>query len=198
MAVLVAMILSGLAGVGLVGPAAAHDYLIGSVPEQGETVQAPPTEVSLEFNTSIGERFAQVAVVDDAGTTFQVGEPVVDGATLTQAVDGLQAGMAVTISYRVVSSDGHPIGGTVPFAVAAAAGETAADGEAAAATDPTPATDTTPPTTTDSTTETAATSSEDSSTVSPVVWVAAAAVAVLLAVGALTLGRRRARASTSP
>jgi methionine-rich copper-binding protein CopC len=199
----VATTLSSLAGVGLVSPAAAHDYLVSSVPEQGETVQAPPTEVSLEFNTSIGERFAQVAVVDDAGTTFQVGEPVVSGPSLTQAVDGLQPGMAVTISYRVVSSDGHPIGGTVPFAVAAAAGEQnppappppqpdADDGETAATTRAAPAT------TTDRTTETAATSSEDSSTVSPVVWVAAAAVTVLLAGAALTLSRRRARASTSP
>jgi methionine-rich copper-binding protein CopC len=198
-ALLLATALTALAAVALVRPAAAHDYLVDSVPEQGATVPTAPAEVTLQFNTSIGERFAQVAVVDAAGTTFQVGEPVVDGPTLTQAVDGLQPGMDVTISYRVVSSDGHPIGGTVPFAIAAAS-----SGEA-----PPPAPTSEPAagntgggadgeTATDSTTEAAATSSGDSSTVSPLVWVAAAAVAALLAGAALALSRRRSHASTSP
>ncbi len=192
-ALLAATTLTALAAVALVRPASAHDYLIGSVPEQGTTVEAAPTEVTLEFNTSIGEQFAQVAVVDEAGATFQVGEPVVDGPSLTQAVDGLQPGMAVTISYRVVSSDGHPIGGTVPFAIAAGADQDAPRPTPAQE----PATDTAT-TTTDSTTEAAVSSSEQSSTISPAIWVAAAAVAALLAGAALVLSRRRSRATTSP
>jgi methionine-rich copper-binding protein CopC len=191
-ALLAATTLTALAAVALVRPASAHDYLIGSVPEQQTTVEAAPTEVILEFNTSIGEQFAQVAVVDDAGATFQVGEPVVDGPTLTQAVDGLQPGMAVTISYRVVSSDGHPIGGTVPFAIAAMA-----DTDAPRPT-PTQEPGADAATTTDSTTESAVMSSEESSTISPALWVAAAAVAAMLAGAALALSRRRSRATTSP
>jgi methionine-rich copper-binding protein CopC len=101
------------------GPAQAHDYLVGSTPEQGAMLDAPPTQVSLEFNTAIGQKFAQVAVVGPGGATFQQGDPVVDGAVVTQQVDAIPPGSAVTISYRVVSSDGHPIGGTVPFTVAA-------------------------------------------------------------------------------
>ncbi len=197
MALLLGAVLTALASAALASPAAAHDYLVGSVPEQGATVETAPVEVVLEFNTSIGEQFAQVAVVDDAGTTFQVGDPVVDGPMLTQAVDGLQPGMAVTISYRVVSSDGHPIGGTVPFTIGGTADEATTTTETEApATDTSDATTssegTTAPATTDSTTETAATSSESSSTVSPVVWLAAAAVAVLLAGAALTLSHRTA------
>ena len=190
MALLLATALAALASVVLVRPAAAHDYLVGSVPEQGTTVETAPSEVALEFNTSIGEQFAQVAVIDDAGTTYQVGEPVVDGPTVTQAVDGLQPGTAVTISYRVVSSDGHPIGGTVPFTVSEMAGD--------AAPPPTPTPEPAAGDTADSTTETAATSNSDSATVSPVVWVASVAVAVLLAGSALALSRRRSRAPTSP
>ena len=209
MALLLATALAALASVVLVRPAAAHDYLVGSVPEQGTTVETAPSEVALEFNTSIGEQFAQVAVIDDAGTTYQVGEPVVDGPTVTQAVDGLQPGTAVTISYRVVSSDGHPIGGTVPFTVSEVAGGEAPPptptpepvaGETGVETDGETATtaDTTESTSADSTTETAATSNSDSATVSPAVWVAAVAVAVLLAWSALTLSRRRSRTPTSP
>ena len=100
-------------------PAQAHDYLVDSTPEQGATLDAPPTQVSLEFNTAIGQKFAQVAVVGPGGAAFQQGDPVVDGAVVTQQVDAIPPGSEVTISYRVVSSDGHPIGGTVPFTVAA-------------------------------------------------------------------------------
>jgi methionine-rich copper-binding protein CopC len=105
----------------LVAPAQAHDYLVGSTPEQGATLDAAPSQVSLEFNTAIGEKFAQVAVVGPDGTAYSSRDPVVDGAVVTQAVEGIPAGTDVTISYRVVSSDGHPIGGTVGFAVAASA-----------------------------------------------------------------------------
>lgn len=106
----------------LVAPARAHDYLVGSTPENGATLDAAPSTVALEFNTAIGQSFAQVAVVGPDGTDFTNGDPVVDGAVVTQAVEGIPAGTDVTISYRVVSSDGHPIGGTVPFTVAAGAG----------------------------------------------------------------------------
>jgi hypothetical protein len=102
----------------LAAPAAlAHDDLVASVPAAGETVTAVPTEVSLTFSAAIGEQFAQVAVVDDAGTTYQAGPPVVRGDTVTQKVDGLPARAALSVNYRVVSSDGHPITGSVPFTV---------------------------------------------------------------------------------
>jgi hypothetical protein len=108
----------GLLAVLFAAPVAlAHDDLVRSVPAAGETVTAVPTEVSLTFSAAIGEQFAQVAVVDDAGTTYQSGPPVVRGDTVTQAVDGLPAQAALSVNYRVVSSDGHPITGSVPFTV---------------------------------------------------------------------------------
>jgi methionine-rich copper-binding protein CopC len=175
----------------------AHDYLVGSTPEQGTTVATPPNEVVLEFNTSIGQQFAQVAVVGQDGATFQSGAPVVDGATVTQAVDGLPDAGDVTISYRVVSSDGHPIGGTVPFTIAA--GDDTTSGEQASTADqgeqpssnddPAPATD---DTASDATVSTGA-SSTGQDGVSPIVWVAAGALALALATGSLALSRRRSR-----
>jgi hypothetical protein len=103
----------------MAAPAQAHDQLISSVPEAGATVDSPPSEVTLTFSASIGEEFAQVAVVGQDGTAYQSGDPVVEGPTLTQAVEGLPTGEQITVSYRIVSSDGHPIGGTVPFSIAA-------------------------------------------------------------------------------
>lgn len=107
-------------------PAAAHDDLVSSVPAAGEQLAEPPTQVSLTFTAAVNEQFAQVAVVDAAGTAYQSGPPLVAGDTVTQAVAGLPAGAAFTLSYRIVSADGHPIGGTVPFTVAAGEGDAAA------------------------------------------------------------------------
>jgi methionine-rich copper-binding protein CopC len=107
-------------------PAAAHDDLVSSVPTAGEQLAEPPTEVSLTFSATVNEQFAQVAVVDEAGTAYQSGPPVVAGDTVTQPVAGLPRGVSFTLSYRIVSVDGHPIGGTVPFSVAAGEGDAAA------------------------------------------------------------------------
>jgi methionine-rich copper-binding protein CopC len=172
--------------------ATAHDYLVGSTPEQGATVPTSPSEVVLEFNTSIGQQFAQVAVVGPDGTPYQDGDPVVDGARVTQAVDGLPDG-DITVSYRVVSSDGHPIGGTVPFTIATTA-ETGASDQGTGETSPasevgTTGTDTSAETT-DSTTAPASTASADTA-VDPLVWLAAGALALALAVVATVLTRRR-------
>ncbi|MGV8875767.1 MAG: copper resistance CopC family protein, partial [Rhodococcus sp. (in: high G+C Gram-positive bacteria)] len=42
-------------------------------------------------------------------------EPVVDGSTVTVDLDGLGDAGEYTIGYRVVSADGHPITGSIPF-----------------------------------------------------------------------------------
>lgn len=201
-AVLVAVVAVIMAPV----PGIAHDFLVASTPELGSTVSEPPTEVTLEFNTSIGQQFAQVAVVDADGTAYQSGDPVVDGPVVTQAVAGLQAGAEVTISYRVVSSDGHPIGGTIPFSIApaAAAAQTTPEPDPP----PTPATDSagtgtgtgtdaTQPTADETTGAASTTEAGDSASVSPAVWVGALAVALLIVAAFVGLTRRRTRTPSS-
>lgn len=96
--------------------AAAHDQLVGSTPEDGGTVSTPLTSVELVFSNAIPGEFVQVAVTDAAGVGFVDGAPQTVGDTVTQAVTQLPDG-AYTIAYRVVSSDGHPIEGTVAFTV---------------------------------------------------------------------------------
>jgi copper resistance protein C len=176
--------------------AQAHDYLVSSTPEQGATLDAPPTQVSVEFNTSIGERFAQVAVVGPDGTTYQQGDPVVDGPRVTQAVAPIPAGSTVTISYRVVSSDGHPIGGTVGFTVAEQAGDTSPDDPVATA-QPTPTDVVEPAAVTDSATGGASETDGDGST--PIGWLIAlfAASAVLAGLATFVVSRRRSRSKAT-
>lgn len=113
-----------VAGLSLVAvPAAvAHDQLVASTPEDGGTVSTPLTSVELVFSNAIPGEFVQVAVTDAAGAAYQDGAPQTVGDTVTQAVRQLPDG-AYTIAYRVVSSDGHPIDGTVGFTVAGVAAE---------------------------------------------------------------------------
>lgn len=100
-------------------PAAAHTELERSTPASGATVPEV-AEVTLVFSEDV--RLAKVKVVDATGTEFQSGAVRVAGDTVAQQVsDGMAAG-EYTLAYRVVSTDGHPVEGTVPFKVAVSKG----------------------------------------------------------------------------
>lgn len=188
---LLGVLVALLAAVALATPVQAHDFLVSSTPESGATVSEPPDQVSLEFNTSIGERFAQVAVVGPDGTTYQVGDPVVEGAVVTQAVADIPAGIEVNLSYRVVSSDGHPVGGTVPFTIAPVPADEVGP---APGSEPTPGSE--PAASAEAATTPAALTSDSSSDGVPT-WVllgGAAVVASLVGLGIVT-ARRTSSAS---
>lgn len=102
----------------LAAPSAqAHDVLVSTSPADGSTVVKPPDVVELTFNNAVQNQFVQVAVLDQAETPYQDGDPEVLGSTVTQRIRDLPTG-TFTVSYRVVSSDGHPISGTSTFTVA--------------------------------------------------------------------------------
>jgi methionine-rich copper-binding protein CopC len=105
-------------------PAAAHASLTDSNPTDGTTLAEPPAEITLEFSEPVQGNFVQVAVLDSDDSHHEDGEPIVAGSTVTQAVDGL-AGGEYRISFRVGSSDGHPVTGVLTFTVAAPADEEA-------------------------------------------------------------------------
>ncbi|MEV1175957.1 copper resistance CopC family protein [Nonomuraea sp. NPDC049784] len=95
-------------------PALAHDALKSSSPAKGAEVKALE-EVRLEFTASVRLPFVIVRGPGDA--EHQSGKPQVDGKVVTQAVEGPLPDGKYTIAYRVVSSDGHPIEGEIPFTV---------------------------------------------------------------------------------
>ncbi|KQT97727.1 hypothetical protein ASG53_08020 [Sanguibacter sp. Leaf3] len=98
-------------------PAAAHDQLLDSSPGEGEHLDVAPTEVTLRFSDEILAIGPAVIVADDAGTTWTVGDPVLDGPdVVTELADDVPDG-SYEVRWRVVSSDGHPITGVIPFSV---------------------------------------------------------------------------------
>ncbi|MEV0993544.1 copper resistance CopC family protein [Nonomuraea sp. NPDC050202] len=118
LAALTAILASALLASGLVfgaaAPALAHDTLKSSSPAKNAEVESLD-EVKLEFSAKV--RMPFVIVRGDGDAQHQSGKPEVDGAVVTQAVKGPLPDGKYTIAYRVVSSDGHPIEGEIPFRV---------------------------------------------------------------------------------
>ncbi|WP_434968954.1 copper resistance CopC family protein [Microbacterium sp. bgisy207] len=104
-------------------PAWAHDELIESSPQQNEQLTVAPTSVELTFSAEVMQVGAVVNVVDERekddpeATNWVAGDIQIDFDTLTVALDEGMPNGAYEVRWRVVSSDGHPIAGLVPFTV---------------------------------------------------------------------------------
>ncbi|MFF4417254.1 copper resistance protein CopC [Streptosporangium sp. NPDC001559] len=134
-----------LLGTALASPALAHDSLKSSDPAKGATVDGLD-RVKLTFTSKVN--FPIVVVHAKEGAAYQEGKPVIDGPVVTQRLKpGLPPGEYV-IAYQVVSSDGHPIDGEIPFTLSgsgepspsrsATAAEPGAEPSAASAAEPAP------------------------------------------------------------
>ncbi|CAQ02891.1 copper resistance CopC family protein [Clavibacter sepedonicus] len=148
-----ALALAGLAqGSGPDGAlsASAHNYLVSSSPAAGSTIDAPPSEVTLTFNDVIldlaaaggaggdastgsapagGSSVVQVTGPDGQGRHFETGCATDSGRSVTVPV-ALGGSGQYTVTWRVVSADGHPVSDSIAFTYQAPAGATASAGTA--------------------------------------------------------------------
>lgn len=107
-----------LAGTVAFAPTAwAHARLVSSDPEDGSSVIDMPTQIEFVFNEEVNRQFSQVVLEDERGETHTANEVTVQGPRVTALVPTEVTGSAVVARYRVVSADGHPIGGEIRFAV---------------------------------------------------------------------------------
>lgn len=113
-ALTVALLVLGFAPLG-VGPASAHAALVSSDPRDGATLDRLPGRISFTFGEDVVSP-AYVVVRAADGSDVTSGEPVVDGVRVIQELAGPVTG-EVTMAYRVVSVDGHPITGELAFTV---------------------------------------------------------------------------------
>ena len=116
---LAALLVAGALVAGVASPAAAHDKLVASSPSPGETLAAAPSEVSLTFSADVLTIGAAVIVADASGRDWAAGEPTVTDGVVTVAIEPGMTDAGYEIRWRVVSEDGHPISGLVPFTVGA-------------------------------------------------------------------------------
>jgi len=115
---LVLMLLTLAAGVGLAGPAAAHNVLISSDPTDGSTLQTAPTSVRLTFDQPVQDFEPVVTIIGPDGQRYESGPPQIDSTVVITSVGALPVAGAYSIAYRIVSADGHPVEGSIAFQLA--------------------------------------------------------------------------------
>jgi methionine-rich copper-binding protein CopC len=117
-------------------PALAHTALKSSNPAKGASLPSAPPEIVLTFSEPVQVEAGAITVDGPGGARWTVGPADVNGAVVTAPVTPAGPAGQYTINYRVISADGDPVRGAVPFALTAAV--------------PVAPTSTTPPTTTSS------------------------------------------------
>lgn len=114
------MAATGLLLAGSITSAAAHDELVSSYPADGETVAVGIDEITMTYSGNIMDVDGanQVVVTNAAGENVTEETPDIDNRTVSQDLSpaALEPG-TYTVTWRVVSSDGHPIQGTFNYTV---------------------------------------------------------------------------------
>lgn len=101
--------------------AQAHAELVSSNPAVGAHLAVLPSRIVVTFDgnlLTIGSAKTNVLVLKDPqGSQIDAKDSHVSGATLTVGVNPVSATGEFTVSWRVVSSDGHPEEGSYTFTV---------------------------------------------------------------------------------
>lgn len=93
----------------------AHASLVGSEPPAGALLPQAPAEVLLRFNEPVSPLVFKLFTPEGAGLDV----PQVDAREggLAARLPAMAVPGTYALSWRVVSSDGHPVGGTTTFSV---------------------------------------------------------------------------------
>src|SRR3954464_8950843 len=105
---------------GPASPASAHAALVASDPANGTIVPDAPNKVSLTFSESVQLITGKIQVLAPDGSRADQGDPQQTGNTVTIPLRSGGGRGTYLVSFRVVSADTHPIGGTVSYSVGAA------------------------------------------------------------------------------
>ena len=103
-------------------PASAHDSLVHSTPEADESLATAPESITLTYSGELlvlgdSTQGAVVLVIDESGRDWATGDVEVSGSTVTAAVEPGMPDAGYQVRWQVVSEDGHPISGIVPFTI---------------------------------------------------------------------------------
>ncbi len=101
------------------GPAAAHAVLLRSEPSPQTTVKEPPEAVRLRFSEPVEVAFGAVRVFDVDGKRVDTGKITTAAGRREVVVPASMPEGTFTVTWRVVSTDGHRITGGFQFYVGA-------------------------------------------------------------------------------
>ncbi len=100
------------------GSARAHAALVAASPVDGAVLAAAPSQLTLSFSEPVSPLVLKL-IGPDGATTPLDRFVLKDKTLLIAAPAGMAAGSHV-LSWRVVSEDGHPVGGALAFSIGAA------------------------------------------------------------------------------
>jgi copper transport protein len=109
LAALVALVLQA-------GTAWAHATLVTSDPVDGAVLPAAPSRLFLNFNEPVSPLVLRL--IDDKGEATTLAYHLEDTAVVVDRPGAIDSG-SHALSWRVISDDGHPVGGTILFSVGA-------------------------------------------------------------------------------
>src|SRR5262245_27092959 len=96
----------------------AHASLVRAEPADGALVNEPPVALRLTFNEPVTPLVMRLIAPDGSTTTVPA---TAENATVTVKPATLRRGTHA-LSWRVISADGHPVGGSLIFSVGEAIG----------------------------------------------------------------------------
>ncbi|QSB13772.1 copper resistance protein CopC/CopD [Natronosporangium hydrolyticum] len=118
--VLGGLVLGAFVAVGLLAaPASAHANLLGTDPANGSVVSQPPEQIVLTFSEPVRLIPDRITVVAPDGEPVPLGEPRVEGTDVVVPVERVTTMGTYLVSYRVISQDSHPVGGSITYSVGA-------------------------------------------------------------------------------
>lgn len=100
-------------------PANAHAVLLGASPAMGSVVATPPDQVVLTFSEGISPIDGKVRVIAPDGSREDTDEARASGAQLIIPLKGSGLEGTYLVTYRVISADSHPVGGSYTYSVGA-------------------------------------------------------------------------------
>ena len=103
----------------------AHGEMVQATPAVDSNVLTAPTEVSIEFDGKLqiigNTNVNSIEVTDNQGQVISSPTSVVEGNKISTKLQLTDFSGLVSVHYRIVSEDGHPVEGDYSFTV----GETA-------------------------------------------------------------------------
>ena len=118
----------------------AHGEMVKAIPAVDSNVLTAPTEVSIEFDGKLqiigNTNVNSIEVTDNQGQLISSPTSVVEGNKISTKLQLTDITGLVSVHYRIVSEDGHPVEGDYSFTVGetpvaiSALGEESAEAEA--------------------------------------------------------------------
>jgi copper transport protein len=103
---------------GAAGSAASHASLVRAEPADGALLPSPPQRFTLTFSEPVSPLVLQLVRPD--GATVALGRATLRDRTLDIEAPAAVGSGTHVLTWRVVSEDGHPVGGSVVFSIGAA------------------------------------------------------------------------------